>query len=68
MVGVALVQVVGGVGGGRAVGGGRRAAAQRPLPARRVRGGVGCGANHAVKRHLGGFPGATRAPEGTLKY
>ena len=68
MIRVALVQVVGGVGGGGGLGRGRGAAAQRPPPVSRVRAGVGWRANHPVERHLGGFPGAARAPQGTLKY
>ena len=58
MIRVALVQVVGGVGGGRC------AAAQCSPPGGRVRAGGGRGA----EGDLGGLPGATRAPQGTLKH
>ena len=49
MIGVALVQVVGGVGGAGRLGRGRGAAAQGPPPAGRVLAGVGHGADHAVE-------------------
>ena len=49
VVGVALVQVVGGVGGAGRLGRGRGAAAQGPPPAGRVLAGVGHGADHAVE-------------------
>ena len=60
VIGVALVQVVGGVGGG---GGG--AAAQCPPPARAA---VLARVCPGAKWDLGGLPGAARAPQGTLKY
>ena len=49
VIGVALVQVVGGVGGAGRLGRGRGAAAQGPPPAGRVLAGVGHGADHAVE-------------------
>ena len=65
VVGVTLVQVVGGVGGGRGLGRGRGAAAQGPLPRAEVR---PHGAHHAVERHLGGLPGTAGTLEGALEH